>query len=145
MEKVELAKLPPSIPLQIVVDYWPRYVQMDVWNLIPQTEKRLRIVNCAVSAGNLTYLENMKDLKELIIVSDGNPPLKEWDQLSPYPIRWIANNSVPSQASLEAFTLTERRGLEKNLVLDHDAKLTASEKTRISESALPIEWTHAAP
>ena len=66
LEKFPIAELPKDTPLQIVADYWPRYVQMDIWNLIPQTEKRLRITGSTVAPGNLPYLFNMQNLKEII-------------------------------------------------------------------------------
>lgn len=145
LEKFPIAELPKEVPIQIVVDYWPRYVQMDIWNLIPQTEKRLRISKSVVAEGNLPYLRNMKDMKELVFQSDGDVMATQWERLGEIPVRWVVQGAVPSEKSLKGFSDSLRFGAQRRLVVDRDENLTDAERTRLIASKLDIEWIHAAP
>ncbi len=145
LEKFPIAELPKDVPIQIVADYWPRYVQMDIWNLIPQTEKRLRITNSIVSPGNLPYLFNMKDMKELIFQSDGDVMSVQWERLEHIPVRWVAQGAVPSETSLKGFYDSLHFGAQRRLVIDRDTPLTPLERERLVNSKLDVEWIHAAP
>lgn len=145
LQKFPIAELPRDVPIQIVADYWPRYVQMDVWNLIPQTEKRLRITEATLSPGNLPYLMNMKDLKEVIYQGDGDVMPIQWERLAQIPVRWIAQGAIPSEKSLRGFENSLRFGAPRKLVIDRDDPLSDAERTRLISSNLDVEWIHVAP
>lgn len=145
LEKFAIAKLPLDLPLQFTVDAWPRYVHMDVLNLIPQTEKRVRVMRTMLSQGSVPYVLNLKNIAELIFVSDGDVLNEQWEWISGFPLRWSTEGSVPSERALQLFRDSGRAGQPRKLVIDRDGNLTAQERNRLLASGLDVEWIHEAP
>lgn len=145
LQKFNLALLPLDMPLQFTVDAWPRYVQMDIWNMIPQTEKRLRITDTMLSRTSVPYTQNLKLLTELIFSNDGDVLNSQWEDLGTIPVRWSVTNAVPSERALKLFQDSKRFGAARKLVLDRDTPLSAAERARLEATDLEIEWIHEAP
>lgn len=144
IEKFPIALLPKDVALEITVDYWPRYDQMDTWNLIPQATKRLRIADTALSDGSLPYLRNMRDIAELVFSSEGDVLSQQWEKLEAIPVRW-STTVLPSAKALDRFALSRRFGAPRKLVVDRDGAMTAAERARLDSSGLETEWIHQAP
>ncbi|HLD99672.1 MAG TPA: hypothetical protein VJB59_05395 [Bdellovibrionota bacterium] len=147
-DKIFLLAIPKTVPLTFAASYWPWYSHMDLFNMLPHAQK-LQIIGAFPSDDHLPYLQNIRGLREIVVETDFEPSDPEiWkkmatgsDQTMNRTIKWISKDRVPTKQALDAFAETG----SVRLTIDQDYDLSEEERTRLTESAIPVEWVHAAP
>ena len=142
-EKAAFQVLASSVSVLYATDYWPRYDQMDVMNMIPQMQK-MHITNILPTELEQPYLHGIKNLSEVIVDLDSDPMTAPWHFFHGLNVRWSAKDHVPSPDALRAFAATAQDGGTRKIVIDRDEALTLGERARLESSPFPVEWIHNA-
>lgn len=145
IHKSTFLALPPETPILFRTDYWPRYAQMDLLNLIPQTEQKLQIKGIWPTEKTFEYLLNIHALKELTIETDFDPTRPgPWAKFGSLKVRWLSQGRIPSAHALTDFEQSLSLGT-RTLMIDRDEPLTQKELSLLEQSKFQVEWTHTAP
>jgi hypothetical protein len=150
IDKSSFMALSPDAPVLFRTDYWPRFAQMDILNLIPQTEQKLQIKGIWPTEKTFEYLLNMHALKELTIETDFDPPRPgPWAKFENITARWLSKDRIPSPTALidfeQSLSLQNLSQKSRVLMIDRDEAFTSKELSLLVKSKLPVEWIHTAP
>ena len=85
----------------------------------------------------------LKRLDEVEISVDFTPPASLWGRFGNLPLHWISRDWVPPKSALEAFSTTSLNSHSRKLTIDQDFPLTASERLRLENIRVPVEWIHS--
>ncbi len=144
VEKPLFMEIPSSTPLLFVAGFWPRYIPMDVLNLLPHP-KRIRVEGLYPTDQDFEYLKNIHTLEEVTVDADFAPAHGDlWSKFGTTPVRWRSRNSIPLPKAFADFVASSASGGKRMLSLDQDEPLTARDRARLESSPIAVEWTHAA-
>lgn len=139
-----LRAMPESASLGFVTDYWPWYVQMDLFNMLPQP-KRIHVKDLFPEGKGLEYLLAIQRLEEVTVETDYEPPPGTWDRFQSLNVRWLLRDLFPSAAGLDDFARSAGARPDRRLLrLHNELAPTAEEWRRLSGSPVPVEWAHGA-
>ena len=142
--KEGLLKLPSTVPLLFVTDYWPWYVHMDLLNLLPQP-RSIRVTRGFFPPQEaLQYLRNIKNIQALGVETDFEPAPQEWQKFKDLPLTWTCQGNVPSEGAIKEF-IAHRGSASRKLILNYEGALTQSELDRLAQLGIPVEWVHQGP
>ena len=144
-EELFLLQISGNIALEFVVNYWPRYYQMDFMNRLP-SEKQLIVRDIFPADADLQYLKGIQNLKRLVIESDFDPMHSNdfWPKLAGLSLIWVRTDAFPSASSLSAFSTMQDQARTQGvagpaLVLDLGRDLTATERQALIGSGVEAE------
>jgi hypothetical protein len=130
---------PSKLAMEFYQDYWPQYIHMDVFNMIPQPIS-LRVREVIASVPDLLYAKSIRNLEK--VVFDSAIPLSQeaWDEFSGWPLKWVTGGAIPTDEQVTHFA-QEGRTLE----IDSDEPLAPNLLHRWSQLPVHINWVHLAP
>ena len=143
MDRESWDGIPAEIPLTISTDYWPFYTQMDMLNLM-KMQQNLRVKDMFPPEDSFPYLLNLKKLQNLVVDTESDPSDSSiWKKFGNLKLRWNRRGPVPGKEALQAFveSAPAQSGL-RSLTLDTDVDLMPSDRTRLEQLPVEVQWLH---
>ncbi len=142
-----LQALDPAIPVLYTSQYWPHYIHMDVLNLTPQKDIKLRVIDTLPAEENLPYINHIKNLTQIAMQTthESFAPSTWASFRSEVDLTWMASGFFPSLAKVNEFAAT-LNGTEKRAIkIDCDQDIEPGYRIALKNLTLSIDWTHTAP
>jgi len=143
MDKELMLKFSPNIHLGFAAYAWPTYVQMDLFNALPNPVG-IHVMGDFPADNLLEYLQGIQRLESIAVQTDYDP----WDagmwsrmgvQSPQQSLHWISQGRVPEVPVLQAFGAS---GPNRRITIDQDFDLTEEERALLATLAFPVEWVH---
>lgn len=145
VDRESLKALPPDAVQLYMVDQWPWYEQMDLFNLLPQP-KKIRVIGYYPSPSHWEYLNHIRDLVEIQLMNKHVPKegAEIWNRFGDRSVTWNLQDWVPTRQQLLDFVGSASNPRVSRKVF-YDSDFPMSTETRSLFESLPcsVEWIHA--
>ncbi|OFZ80151.1 MAG: hypothetical protein A2583_16385 [Bdellovibrionales bacterium RIFOXYD1_FULL_53_11] len=144
-DKPALMNVPASVLFVHKADYWPRYIQMDVMNLLPHKHV-LHISGQYPVMEAFPYLHGIKRLQRVVVDADFEPSgAGVWTEFGALPVQWRSYRAVPGASGFSAFASSLSAGMRSVSVDAGEITLSGAEVDRMRSAGVPVAWTHPSP